>query len=214
MLDLTFDWQAILSSNSCRESSFKSILSQVIVMICLTCHPICHISDHVISSSNAMNMGELLYHFRFNFRWNEILELNTFATVPMDSITITGMESVNGQMHASAARRTGFGRRDRNYFGVRWTLKKNDGLAHRPCSSGSPDLCQADTRPGYCDGVTNIPAYLNDDQTCTGYLKCDEFGGQFQCDCPAGLMWNKDWFYDTLSMSHKILLIQSLKKWP
>merc|ERR1712131_117209 len=68
---------------------------------------------------------------------------------------------------------------------------KNDGLAHRPCSSGSPDLCEVDTRPGYCDGVTNIPAYLNDDQTCTGYLKCDEFGGQFQCDCPAGLMWNK-----------------------
>ena len=113
----------------------------------------------------------------------------------MDSITITAMESVNAQR-------------------VRWTLKKNDGLAHRPCSSGSPDLSQADTRPGYCDGVTNIPAYLNDDQTCTGYLKCDEFGGQFQCDCPAGLMWNKDWFYDILSISHKIWLIQSLKKWP
>ena len=76
-------------------------------MICLICHRICRISDHVISSYNVMNMGKRWY-FRFNFRQYNILECNIFATVLMVFTIITAMESVNGQMHVSVAWRTGF----------------------------------------------------------------------------------------------------------
>ena len=92
-------------------------------------------------------------------------------------------------------------------------VMKEDGLAHRPCASFTERVlklkissffefithnsgCQEDDRAGYCDQTTEWPMYLNDDTTCTGYVKCDEFGQQFRVSVPDGLMWNRgacDW---------------------
>ena len=75
---------------------------------------------------------------------------------------------------------------------------KEDGLAHRPCSSFAGCQEESPARPGYCDQTTDRPLYLNDDTTCTGYVKCDEFNVQFQCDCPDGLEWHKALIFLTM----------------
>ena len=75
-------------------------------------------------------------------------------------------------------------------------MKEEDGLAHRPCKSFAGCELDEPTRPGYCDQTEERPLYLNDDSTCTGYVKCDNFGVQFKCECPDGLQWHRgacDW---------------------